>query len=153
MLPEQEYVGLLIAAARKGLKQAVQRHARPLRLTPAQFWFLNAVRELPGTSLGDLARRQRFDAPTASRLAEGLASRGFVRMHANPDDRRAVRISLTAAGAKLAERIAPIAAAVRTAAVQGLSQRDQDALRALLRKVIGNLKEFAEEAPSDRAAG
>src|SRR3979409_1666703 len=100
MLPEQEYVGLLIAAARKRLKQAGQRQARPPRLAPAQFWFLNVVREMPGTSLGDLARRQRFDAPTASRLAEGLASRGFVRMHANPADRRPVRISLTAAGAQ-----------------------------------------------------
>src|SRR2546423_1026845 len=123
MLPDPEYVGLLIAAARRGLKQAVMRHARPLRLTPAQFWVLNTVRELPGASLGDVVRRQRFDAPTASRLAEGLASRGLLRIQTDPRDRRALRIALTASGARLAERIAPIAAGVRAAVVHGLSQR------------------------------
>src|SRR5216684_1569232 len=107
MLPEQEYVGLLIAAARSGLKQAVQRHARPLGLTPPQFWFLNAVRELPGSSLGDVARRQRFDAPTASRLAEGLALRGLLRTTEDPRDARVVRMALTPAGVRLAARIAP----------------------------------------------
>jgi DNA-binding MarR family transcriptional regulator len=153
MLPQQEYLGLLIAAARRRLKQAVLRHALPLRLTPAQFWFLNAARELPGASLGEVARRQRVDAPTASRLAVGLAARRLLRMQSHPRDRRAVRIALTASGMKLAERIAPIAASVRAAVVQGLSQREQDALRALLRKVIGNLEVFANEAPPHRRRG
>ena len=73
MLQEQEYVGLLIGAARRSIKQAVLRAVRPLQLTPPQFWFLNAARELPGASLGDVARRQHMDPPTASRIAEGLA--------------------------------------------------------------------------------
>src|SRR2546428_341117 len=78
MLQEQEYVGLLIGAARRSIKQAVLRAARPLQLTPPQFWFLNAARELPGASLGDVARRQHMDPPTASRIAEGLAERGVL---------------------------------------------------------------------------
>jgi DNA-binding MarR family transcriptional regulator len=153
MLPEQECIGLLVAAARRGLKQAVLRRARPLGITPPQFWFLNAARELPGASLGELARRQRFDAPTASRLAEGLARRGYLRMHTDARDRRALRIALTPSGTRLAERIGPIAAAVRAAEVQGLAPREQEALRSLLRKVIRNLEAFAEEAPRRRAAG
>src|SRR5438105_15174293 len=98
MLPQQEYVGLLIGAARRGLKQAVLRQARPLGVTPPQFWFLNAVRELPGASLGDIGRRQRFDAPMASRLAEGLVRRGFLRLLPDEIDARMVRVALTPAG-------------------------------------------------------
>jgi DNA-binding MarR family transcriptional regulator len=141
MLLEQEYVGLLIARARRSIKQAVQRRARALRLTPPQFWFLNAVRELQRPTLGEIARRQHFDAPTASRLAESLEQRGLLRMLADPHDRRAMRITLTPAGLKVAERIGPIAASVRASIVQGMSPREQEALRSSLRKVIRNLEE------------
>ncbi|TMA25629.1 MAG: MarR family transcriptional regulator [Deltaproteobacteria bacterium] len=153
MSPPQEPLGLLIAAARRGLKMAVLRHARHLQLTPGQFWFLYAARDLPGATLGELARRQRLDAPTASRVAVALEERGYLRVQPDPDDRRALRIALTAPGAKLVERIEPIATAVRAASVQGMSQREQEMLRALLRKLIGNLEAFAEEAPAHRVTG
>jgi len=146
MLPEQEYVGLLIGAARRGIKLAVQRRARALRLTAQQFWFLNAARELPGATLGEIARQRRMDPPTASRLAEGLARRGLVRTAPDDRDRRALRILLTPAGNKAAERIAPVAASVRSAVVRGMSRREQEALRASLRRVVRNLTLFAEEA-------
>ena len=146
MLREQEYVGLLIAVAQRTAKLAVQRHARTLGLTARQFWFLNAARELSGASLGEIARRQRMDAPTASRLAEGLARRGLLRTAHDDRDRRALRVLLTPAGAKLAEKIAPLAASVRSAVVRGISRRDQQALRTCLRKVIANLEVFATKA-------
>jgi MarR family transcriptional regulator for hemolysin len=146
MLQEQEYLGLLIGAARRSIKQAVLRHARPLRLTPPQFWLLNAARELPGAPLGLIARRQRIDPPTASRLAEGLARRGLLRIEPDASDRRLSRVWLTPAGTRLGGRIAPIAAGVRAAVVQGMARREQDALRASLRKVVQNLEAFAEEA-------
>ncbi len=146
MLREQEYVGLLIGAAQRSVKLAVQQHARPLGLTARQFWFVNAARELPGGSLGEIARRQRMDAPTASRTAEGLARRGLLRIAPDDRDRRAVRVLLTPAGSRLADRIAPVAASVRTAVVRGLSRREQDALRSALRTVISNLDLFAAEA-------
>jgi DNA-binding MarR family transcriptional regulator len=140
MLPEQEPVGLLIGAARRGLKLAVGRLARPLRLTPPQFWFLNAALELPGEPLGVIARRQHMDPPTASRLAESLAGRGLLRIEPDPRDRRVARVRLTPAGVKLAQRIGPLAASVRGAVVQGMSPREQEALRGALRKVLHNLE-------------
>jgi len=153
MLQEQEYVGLLIGAARRSIKQAVQRAARPLQLTPPQFWFLNAARELPGASLGDVARRQHMDPPTASRIAEGLAARGLLKVEADPRDRRVMRVALTPAGVRLAQRIAPIASGVRAAVVHGMSAREQEMLRAALRKVVRNLDEFAADDGPAAAGG
>jgi DNA-binding MarR family transcriptional regulator len=150
MLREQEYVGLLIAAAQRSVKLAVRRQARALGLTSQQFWFLNAARELPGASLGEIARRQRMAAPTASRLAEGLARRGPVRTAQDDRDRRALRVLLTPAGTKLAGRIAPVAASVRSAVVRGMSRREQDALRAALRRVVANVETFAATAGNER---
>jgi MarR family transcriptional regulator, organic hydroperoxide resistance regulator len=156
MLPEQEYVGLLIGAARRSIKLAVQQRARALRLTAQQFWFLNAARELPGASLGEIARRQRMGAPTASRLADGLARRGLLRIAADDRDRRAVRVLLTPAGVRLADRVHPIALSLRAAVVRGLSRREQAALCAALRRVMANVETFAEgdvRAEDARAGG
>lgn len=136
-------MGLLIGVARRTLKQAVLRKAKPLRLTAPQFWFLNAARELPDATLGDLARRQQLDAPTASRLADSLAGRGYLRLSADRRDRRALRVSLTNAGARVAERIAPLADSVRGAVVQGMTEAEQVKLRRALMKVIRNLEELA----------
>ncbi len=151
MLREQEYVGLLIAVAQRSVKLAVQERARRMGLTARQFWFLNAARELPGASLGEIARRQRMDAPTASRIAEGLARRGLVRTSPDDRDRRALRVLLTPGGTRLAEKIAPVAASVRSALVRGMSRREQDALRNSLRTVIANLGLFAAEPTGGRA--
>jgi MarR family transcriptional regulator, organic hydroperoxide resistance regulator len=150
MLREQEYVGLLIGVAQRSVKLAVQQHARALGLTAQQFCFLNAARELSGASLGGIARRQRMDAPTASRVAEGLARRGLVRTAQDDRDRRALRVLLTPAGARLAERIAPVAAAIRGSLVRGMTRREQEALRASLRRVIENVRLFTREAAAGR---
>src|SRR3981189_1597352 len=144
MLRDQEYVGRLIAAAPRSVKPAV--HGRALGLPSRRFWFVNAARELPGASLGEIARRQRMAAPTASRLAEGLARRGLLRTAPDDRDRRALRVLLTPAGTRLAERIAPLAASVRIAVVRGMSPREPQALRAALRRVVANVETFAAKA-------
>jgi DNA-binding MarR family transcriptional regulator len=134
----------------------VQQRARALRLTAQQFWFLNAARELPGASLGEIARRQRMGAPTASRLADGLARRGLLRIAADDRDRRAVRVLLTPAGVKLADRVHPIALSLRAAVVRGMSRREQAALCAALRRVVANVETFAADdvdAEEARAGG
>ncbi|HWT87002.1 MAG TPA: MarR family transcriptional regulator, partial [Myxococcales bacterium] len=79
-------------------------------------------------------------------LAEGLARRGLVRTAPDDRDRRALRVLLTPAGTRLAERIAPLAASVRTAVVRGMSPREQQALRAALRRVVANVETFAAKA-------
>jgi DNA-binding MarR family transcriptional regulator len=139
MFQFQEYVGVLIAAARRSLRQAVQRSIEPLRLNPPQFWTLLALDEMSGASLGDLARRQRIDAPAASRTVAALVRRGLVRFELDRDDRRRSRLSLTRAGADLVRKLRPIADDLRARVISGMNQEEEEALRTLLRKVIRNL--------------
>jgi len=149
MLHSQEYVGLLIAAARRSLRHVVQERVAPLRLNPPQFWVLLAVDEMSGASLGEIARRQRIDAPAASRIVTALVRRGLVSFQLDPEDRRRSRLRLTRRGADLVRRLRPIAADVRACVVSGMDEGEQDALRALLRKVIQNL-ETSQEEPGRR---
>ena len=139
MFQSQEYVGVLIAAARRSLRQAVQRSIEPLRLTPPQFWTLLALDEMSGTSLGDLARLLRIDAPAASRTVAALVRRGLVRFQLDRDDRRRSRLSLTRPGEELVRKLRPIADELRARLVSGMNTAEEGALRTLLRKVIRNL--------------
>jgi DNA-binding MarR family transcriptional regulator len=139
MLQSQEYVGLLIAAARRSLRQAVHDRVRPLRLNPPQFWTLLVIDEMSGASLGELARRQLIDAPAASRAVAALVRRGLVRLKLDREDRRRSRLSLTRAGEDLVRKLRPIAAELRARVISGMNASEEAALRTLLRKVIRNL--------------
>jgi MarR family transcriptional regulator, transcriptional regulator for hemolysin len=139
----EEPVGLLIAAARSRLKQAVLPRAAAHRLTAQQFWFLVALEELPGISQAELAERVRSDAPTTSRVVAGLARRRLVRKEPDPSDRRQSRLSLTLAGRKLAGELSRIARAIRAAVTEGMTEADQEALRGGLRRVIANLERLS----------
>jgi DNA-binding MarR family transcriptional regulator len=55
--------------------------------------------------LGELNRHVLLSQPALSRLTERLAERGLVARSTDPDDRRGVRLSLTAAGLELQRRI------------------------------------------------
>jgi MarR family transcriptional regulator for hemolysin len=147
MLPTQEYPGLLIAVARRRLKQAVLARAGRHGLSPQQFWLLVGLRERPqAPSQTELAERMHVDAPTASRVLATLVRRRLVRVEQDPEDRRRARVSLTRSGEDLAGELARIARQIRAAMVDGMSAGELDGLRRGLRKIISNLESLESRA-------
>ena len=146
----QEYLGLLIAIARRRLKQAVLSRLDRPRLSAQQFWMLVALAEHPGVSQARMAERLHADAPTVSRTLSGLLERRLVRSDVDPSDRRRTRISLTAAGERLAAELAPLAAEIRAAVIDGMSPEEIAAVRKGLLRIIDNLERFEASAPPRR---
>jgi DNA-binding MarR family transcriptional regulator len=146
----QEYVGLLIAIARRRIKQAVLRRVARHRLAPQQFWILIALSETPGVSQSELAEQVHIDAPTASRIITALSGRELVRIELDPRDRRRSRLFLTGAGERLARELATLAQSVRAAVVDDMSEAEVEALRRGLRKVICNMDRFEARASRRR---
>ncbi len=142
----QDYVGLLIAIARRRIKQVVLCRVARHRLSPQQFWILIALGETPGLSQSKLAERVRIDAPTASRIITALTSRDLVRIEHDPRDRRRSRLLLTGSGERLARELATVARDVRAAVVEGMSEAEAEALRRGLKKVISNMDRFEARA-------
>jgi DNA-binding MarR family transcriptional regulator len=135
-------LGLLIAAARRSIKQAAARRLRRRRLSAQQFWLLVAIHEQPGPSLRELAERRLMDSPTASRMIDVLARRGLVRIEGCPQDRRRRSILLTERGAALARELRPLALEMRAAIEDGFGEAEAEALRGLLLRVIANVERF-----------
>ncbi len=148
MLSRQEYPGLLIAVARRRIKQAVLARAAPHRLSTQQFWVLVHLQERAGLSQRELAARMDVDAPTVSRVLAALITRGLVRAEEDPEDRRRTRLRLTPPGRELGRTLAADAAEIRRGVVAGMSGPEVDALSAGLRKVIDNVGRLSA-APGD----
>lgn len=144
-------LGLLIAAARRGIKHAATLRLRRRRLSAQQFWLLVAIHEQPGLSLRELAERRLMDSPTASRMVDALVRRGLVRIESCPQDRRRRSILLSVRGTALARDIHPLALQMREVIQEGLSDAESGALRRLLLRVIANVERF-ENGGSARAA-
>lgn len=71
----------------------------------SQCYALNAVAARGALTVNDLAAELYLDKSTASRLANSLEEKGYVRKEPDPGDRRVVRMTLTEEGQSLANRI------------------------------------------------
>jgi len=112
-----------------------------LPLTGTQRLALIELADCGPLRLSDLAARMGTSAPTASRAVDVLVEVGHVQRLADPRDRRALQIELTAAGrARVAARKKRVLAAFGPAA-EGLSAKDRMQLASLLAKLAGQLSD------------
>jgi DNA-binding MarR family transcriptional regulator len=149
-MTEEEPLGFLVALTHRRIKQAVSARVGDLRLSPQQFWTLVEVQGHDGLSLGELAEGRRMDGPTASRVVFALARRGLVHSGADPADRRRARLTITPKGKLLAERLLPVAKAIRATLRAALTPAEREAVSSGLRKLVASLERM-EAGDADRS--
>ena len=93
----------------------------------------------PGATQSDLAQHTGRDKAQLARLIKGLRDQGLLQGDVDVDDRRNVRLSLTADGLALQKELRQQAKRLSQKAVEGLSGAEQLQLLALLERVRGNL--------------
>jgi DNA-binding MarR family transcriptional regulator len=140
----QASVGLLIATARRRIKQEAWRRLRGHRLTPPQFGVLFILHNERNITLSGLAEHLGIDAPTACRVVRNLEERKIIRAASDPEDRRRFRLSLTPAGKKLAAELVHIRDQIDDQITHGFSAAEKDALVSGLRRVIENVDGLGE---------
>ena len=117
---------------------AVGRLVRVLRRTgtaevsPGAFSSLAALSAAGPLRPGDLAVREGVAAPTMTRIVAGLEEAGYVRRAPDPQDRRAVLVQLTEAGADLLVSERSTRSRELRRRVEALSAADRAALVAAL---------------------
>jgi DNA-binding MarR family transcriptional regulator len=99
-------------------QRAIRQALEPLGLTHAQFVLLASsvwlTREKghPPVTQRDIAAHARTDAVMTSEVLRALEKAGYLERLPHPDDARARRIEVTAAGRRLAKRAFPAVEAV-----------------------------------------
>jgi MarR family transcriptional regulator for hemolysin len=109
----------VIPMVMRSLRAEFRSH-RGRDLSIPQYRTLMYLRRTPGKSLADLAEHLGITPPSTSKLVDGLVKRGLVSRQDFPADRRKIVLSLTQAGADLAEaslRLSQVAYLERFAAL------------------------------------
>lgn len=113
-------------------------------LSPSQFNVLNLLRICPdGLSQIDLSRRLIMHRSNVTGLVDRLEKRGLAQRREVAGDRRAYRVVLTGAGAKLLEAILPRYYASALRVWEGVPPRRTAELMADLQRVTKNVGDIA----------
>jgi DNA-binding MarR family transcriptional regulator len=101
-------------------------------------------------SLNDLARAAGMDKSQMSRVVSGLTRRKLVFRETDADDARGIRLSLTARGAKLYQRLIRAAAERNSAFLGCLSARERDCLEQAMSKLAREARNFIQKEKESR---
>ena len=101
----QNLVDLLFASARSPRQRERVLRAAGVSLTGASLNALGIIRRQATIAVSDLAARLEIDQSTASRQVRRLERLGLVTRAVDPIDRRIARLTATAKGRKLLDRV------------------------------------------------
>jgi MarR family transcriptional regulator, transcriptional regulator for hemolysin len=131
-----------IAETAHSLRKAFDRRACGHGVTRAQWKVLFRLERQPGLRQIELADMLDVEPITLSRIVDRLEEAGLVERLADPSDRRAWRLHITAQARPLVEKLHAIADEMIAEAFAGIEPPDIE----ITRKVLGRVRENASHA-------
>jgi DNA-binding MarR family transcriptional regulator len=134
-----ESVGYLISRVKSTMSNMVtQRAMAELGITSTQASILFMVASGKCLLAAELAREYGIDASAVTRLIDRLEKRGLLTRVRSSEDRRVVRLALTAEGCAIAARLPAIFNDVTGKLLSGFTPEETGFLKSLLRRVLAN---------------
>ncbi|MEL7179781.1 MAG: MarR family transcriptional regulator [Pseudomonadota bacterium] len=116
------------------------QHQHAERYNPHDFHTLGLLREMPGMRASTLSDHLGVAPTTTSSVIARLVKKGWVARQKNPDDGRAVSLSLTPKGQAMADTIHQQDLSNMALFLSAMSEAEQDQLLVLLGKVTDRVK-------------
>jgi len=130
---------LLIHDIARLQRRNFDRKVKNLKLTRSQWMVIGIVRRFPGIKQAELAERMEVQPITVGRLIDRMEKIGWIERKADPRDRRAKRLHLTARVQTIAAQLRVQALKGRQEALNGLNQNEYETLLRLLTRIKNNL--------------
>jgi DNA-binding MarR family transcriptional regulator len=138
-----------IAETAHALRKAFDRRAIGLGVTRAQWKVLFRLTRQPGMRQIELADKLDVEPITLSRIIDRLEEAGLVERIADPADRRAWRLHVTARAQPLVEKLRGVADEMIAEAFAGIDPKHIE----ITREVLGRVRENASRsAPMSKAS-
>lgn len=144
-----ENLGTMLAQVSRLMRRSFDEAARSIGVTRPQWQVLSVLGSSPGIHQGGLADILEVEPITAARMIDRLQEAGLVERRADPADRRAWRLFLTARGEELGGQLQPCAANTLDSAFDGIDTADQERLRAMLGRIRANLSRKVQAVASE----
>jgi MarR family transcriptional regulator for hemolysin len=130
----------LISDVARLLRTCADHRARQHGMTRAQWAVLLRLERHEGLKQSDLADLLDIQPITLTRLVDRLCDNGLIERRADPNDRRAKRLYLTAAARPLLDQVTEHVEELGQTVLQGMTSADIDAVQIQLSLARENLK-------------
>ena len=134
-------LGRLIWRINKLMLATIEERFADSELSFVQWLSLKRIRDETVGNAGDLAREIEITTGATTRLVDGLEDRGFVRRDRCAQDRRVIRLAITAAGSEALIELAPIMVASWNELLAEFDHQDSETLVSLLEKLLGAFRQ------------
>ncbi len=128
-------LGFLLSRAARSMKRALDARLTGWNLTATQYIVLVRLWEQDGISFSELGDRLDFDNPTLTGVIDRMERDGLVERRRCHNDRRVIRVHVTANGHNLRQEIGLFAAEVDLAALTELTAPQQKQILKDLRNI------------------
>ena len=142
--PDRRLIFLLNVAQRR-VQRFVASQTKEGRVTSAQSGLLFVLGRRDGALMGEAGAALDLGMPGISGLAERMAGAGLIEKRADPDDGRASRLWLTAAGRKALARSKAGAAELNARLTEGFTDAEIDIVSRWLTGVQGKFPRGDDE--------
>ncbi|MGD8418219.1 MAG: MarR family transcriptional regulator [Pseudomonadales bacterium] len=125
----------------RALEKLTIRHG----VSAGQWRFLRVLWDQDGITQRELADRTGTTEATTVRSVNGLLESGLIKRERVADDRRKMRVTLTARGRRLRNTLLPMVIEVNERALKGIPKRDIETTRRVLIAAFENLTADRQE--------
>ncbi len=135
-----DYVPYLVNRAGVSISNTFSRELDRFGITLPMWRVMSALLDEGEQRLGDLSRITAIELSTLSRITASMDRAGLVNRRRSGEDARAVLITLSKEGRRMAEAIVPKALQWESAAIAGMSEDEVRTLKGLLQRIYGNVE-------------
>lgn len=131
-------VGAFIGRARRTIVEAIDQKLAPLDISHAQWIVVMLLGDGAAATAAELCKILVYDPGAMTRLLDRLEKKGVLRRVRAKDDRRKVRLQLTAGGKRLYPKILEALVEVFNQLLDGFSKNEVHQLEHLLKRMVAN---------------
>jgi MarR family transcriptional regulator, transcriptional regulator for hemolysin len=139
-MDQHQIFGFLLHDVTRLYQRRFEQRSAQLSLTLPQCKTLSLLARNEGISQRQLADLADIDAMSIVRILDRMEADGWVERRADPQDRRARRLAVTAKARPLLDQILEMGTATRTEGLAGLDGQQRDQLVSMLERCQLNLQ-------------
>ena len=138
-LPPHLSSGYLVRDAHRAFQRLLERRIASYGVTRGQWYFLRVLGITDGLSQRELSAKVGMMEPTTVIALRSMERSGLIRRVRGHDDRRKVRVFLTAKAKRLRGELLAVARTITDAAEAGIAPRELGAFRRAIARMAENL--------------
>ncbi len=115
---------------------------RAIGISASQWRVLSVLRSFGTLTISRIVEHTLMEQPTVSRVIDQLEQEKLATRRTSTEDSRMIEVVLTPKGVDAFEAILPAAQRHQKVAMDGLTTKEIDTLRSLLRRIEHNINEF-----------